>query len=935
MTSQKDIQSLIAAIDSTLPKVSSRLPWSKPSDITPVRQVLERVRTYLVSLQHNHGAVPEQFPGTTLPAPPGVAQQISQAVAQEMSLLRTDLIQPLHTELAELRHERDSLIREIRQLENAKQQLESHSQQYAVQAQLISQLSQELVSRCTEGLTQQLTQVFVDAESRWDSRASTPEAIAQAPSAPGKSQSMMHPQERLEHLRQLQKQSDQLLTTLDANQRVIFETLQRNLHGYQESLSQGLDKMYSLSVQGEMLFTALVNRLAQQLGRETSTLLQSSLQLPDSVHPANPATSQTRPEALPTDAIRLTGQTLTPSPNPLTEISPPQPIESQSLAPESTAVNTNDPGSVPDTADSPQSLSQSLNQEILPGNLRSEDWEIIEGLDFEHLDLELDDEDEMDTFIQLDIDTQSSLRSNEPEAAAEQTWTSENRPDNLDSFPADFLDSSTLTGNQQPEASSPSIPESLRTSSDVRREIDELYESLFGAGALTDTSQLDESQTLTAQSLVTPLSDTDSFATSDESQIPEAREISSIDSINPLSSQLEDALFEGLTDPASESPQTPPLDSSAGQAADSWEALFFEDSTAQPSSEATLQGEAPVVPPSISNLEGANEQEGIKTITALTDLFEEMGLKPLPSPVITDSTPAVVEQGVNPSSSSSGSLTSLDEDEYIPASPEEDLLAADYLENEPDQEILLDQSTLQQLSNDLYSFEGSEYREFQTQAEQQFLSSDLELPTAAPTPSQTSQPNHWFPISEELLAEDWEEFALNDVFEQEATSSEMLTTSELSPAASEQAATHENTATALPEPESSNLATPALQEAVSSDFDPDLFSSEVLELDQHNAGNLDTAALGGRPESEEPLALEDETFVEIIWDDEFTEDPMANITPCSELDFELETELEAMLNSDTATQEELGSLEELGTVVDDALIEDETSDSDSGDTAFR
>lgn len=933
MTSQKDIQSLIAAIDSILPKVGTRLPWSKPSDIKLIRQVLERVRSHLVSLQTNRGVVPEQFPGATIPTQPGVAQQMAQAVAQEMTVLRTDLIQPLRTELSELQHERNSLIREIRQLETAKQQLESESQQYAAQAQLISKLSQEIIQRCTEGLTQQLTQVFVDAESRGDSRTSTPEGIAPAPSAQGKSQSMMHPQERLEHLRQLQKQSDQLLTTLDANQRVIFETLQRNLHGYQESLSQGLDKMYSLSVQGEMLFTALVNRLAQQLGRETSTMLQSPLQLTDSVHPANPTASQTIPEALHTDAIRLTPQTLTPSPNPFTQFSPSQLIEPHSLTPESTAASTRDSGLGSDATDSLQGLSESLNQDILPGNLRSEDWEINERLDFLNLDLELEDEDNMDTLIQMDIGPQSSLLAPEAEATNEQTGNPQNPSSNLDNSSGAVVDPN-LWMSQPPQELSPSIPPSLRKSSDVRREIDELYESLFGVGSLTDTSQLDESKTATPPPLA---SDTDSLADLDESQIPEAREISSTDSIHPLSTQLEDALFEGLTDPASESPHTPPLDWSDGQDVESWDALFFDDAAPQSSSEAAIQAETPVVPSSItpaSNLEQASDPEGIKTITALTDLFEEMGLNSLGSTVTTDSTSAATVQGVNAPSSNNGSQASLDEDEYIPASPEEDLLTAEDLESEPDREILLEQSTLQQLSNDLYSFEGSEYGDFLSQTEQLFSDSDLDLPITETPPSQTNPPNHWFPISEELLAEDWEEFALDDVFEPDTrSSSEIFTTPELSTLESEQAATdeNENAATVLPEAESesSDLSTPVAQDAVTSDFDPNLFPSEVLDLDQPQDENLGSAGLDGIAESEESLALEDETFVEMVWNDEFIDDPIVDITPSSELEFELNRVAEVMLD------EELANSEEAGEVGYDVLIEDDASDPDSGDTAFR
>jgi len=52
VTSQKDqIQALIAEIDSVLKKANSRLPWLVSGEIAQQRQVLERVRNYLVGLQ--------------------------------------------------------------------------------------------------------------------------------------------------------------------------------------------------------------------------------------------------------------------------------------------------------------------------------------------------------------------------------------------------------------------------------------------------------------------------------------------------------------------------------------------------------------------------------------------------------------------------------------------------------------------------------------------------------------------------------------------------------------------------------------------------------------------------------------------------------------------------------------------------------------------
>jgi hypothetical protein len=84
----------------------------------------------------------------------------------------------------------------------------------------------------------------------------------------------LSPAERLERLQALQAQSDQLLMRLDTTLRVVFEALQRNLQSYQDSLGEGLGRMHNMGQQGEAVFAAFVTRLAQLLGRETSSFLQ-------------------------------------------------------------------------------------------------------------------------------------------------------------------------------------------------------------------------------------------------------------------------------------------------------------------------------------------------------------------------------------------------------------------------------------------------------------------------------------------------------------------------------------------------------------------------------------------------------------------------------------------------------------------------------------
>ena len=80
-------------------------------------------------------------------------------------------------------------------------------------------------------------------------------------------------------MQRLQAQSDQLMMRLDSAIRIIFESMHANVNSYEDSLEQGLNRMHTLGQQGEAMFSALVNRLAEHLGRETSTYLQSSLQV--------------------------------------------------------------------------------------------------------------------------------------------------------------------------------------------------------------------------------------------------------------------------------------------------------------------------------------------------------------------------------------------------------------------------------------------------------------------------------------------------------------------------------------------------------------------------------------------------------------------------------------------------------------------------------
>jgi hypothetical protein len=799
------------------------------------------------------------------------------------------------------------------------------------------------MSRCAESLTQQLAQILANWEVQLLSSESTMGAITPATSNRGKVASVMQPQDRLEQLRQLQVQSDQLLTTLDANQRTIFEALQRNLQGYQESLSQGLEKMHRLGVQGELLFTALVNRLAQQLGREASTIWQSSVEMPDSATQTNLATNQSTPETLlPLDALSVkepssSGTTvLTAQPNPLhgqqMPLQPVQPVEQlptqQKKAISSTA------------AQEAIAQSDSTAEDIFLENLTSEDWEIIEGLDSENLGLDLDKNDEIDTFIQLDIDSQVSLPLVEeidtPSPSVSQDL------DSLLDLVNEQLTTVTPSATAQTRAGNVGGLDELDKAAELifsadnrRREIEELYESLFGTGSLLDTAKSDESQALTpefpAAFPVDGESDTsEALAPPTSFQMPGEDQFSNADSVNPLASEVEDVLFEGLTDPASETTQTRSPDWSTGQSPESWEVLFFEDSIPQSPIEANVAGEAqasPLATNSLCHRESASEQEGVESIAALTDLLQKMGLSQNVPATGADSMLTTTKQQSESHTPETEPQASLLEENYIPASPEEDLLATDELDSAPPElQIVLDQNTLQQLQQDLYSFEESESQDSQSSPVQSSPGNYLTSPTVTPDTAQVNQQNQRFLMSQELLAEDWEEFGLNgllneestfqrlengattdlppqkpdqfdeestsqrldnrvikdlppqepDQFDEESTSQrlESGTTTDLPPQEPEQFDfNEEEVVTNSIEEEILDNSTPTAQESLESDFDPDFFSFEALELDQEDALSV------------QPFANEDQTFIELLLD-EPVESTTEEMIASPELEFE-------------------------------------------------
>lgn len=329
MTPQTDPrQALITDIDSVLSKTQSRLPWVMAGEVTQQRRVLRRVRDYLASLPSapsQHPAAKNQLPPSTRPTPPSrrrlsllgadlsqesqptpqpqsaANQEIVQAVVQD---LRSSILMPLQAEIAALSSQREQMRQELQYMD---QQRRNNSMSGQSQ-KMMTEFFQTLIDRCAESLTEQVAENLANLQVEYlQYRSPEPHDPILAPDS-NADPVLLTPQERLEQLRALQAQSDKLLKTLDASINVVFETLQSNLQSYGESMTQGIDHMYSLGQQGEVMFSALVNRLASQLGREASSVYMqnrseessgSALEQPSGGKSLNPSIAPETDEKVP------------------------------------------------------------------------------------------------------------------------------------------------------------------------------------------------------------------------------------------------------------------------------------------------------------------------------------------------------------------------------------------------------------------------------------------------------------------------------------------------------------------------------------------------------------------------------------------------------------------------------------------------------------
>lgn len=223
MTANQDqIQRLLSEVQEVLAQGHSRLPWGSAAQLARQRQVLEQIRLYLENVLYQ---LSQDKPAQK----ENQAQDLMQAVIEEMNALRSTLLRPLHSEVSSLMQQRNALLREIRQLEAHRDLLEQPSP--------------------------------------------TPQPAETVP---------------VEKLQVVHDRADQVLSTLDTTLHVVFESLQKDIQAYQDSLSQGIDKLHRLGQQSEVMFSGIVGQMATQMGQNASAFLQGAsnpVQLPQLAMP--------------------------------------------------------------------------------------------------------------------------------------------------------------------------------------------------------------------------------------------------------------------------------------------------------------------------------------------------------------------------------------------------------------------------------------------------------------------------------------------------------------------------------------------------------------------------------------------------------------------------------------------------------------------------
>jgi hypothetical protein len=706
VTSRADeIQKLIADIDNLLANNGKRLPKLLSAQAPEAKEVLERVRNFLVKLketEESQGNIPQATGKSPLLTkfveqvnPPSVQQQPEQAgnavISSQLKSELATLIQPLQAELTALLQERSTLMQEIRQLEQKRLQNYSISQQLANQEHIIGEFLQVLMGRLVSTVAPHITE---------NAAQGTPAASTFNYSSPELTPSIIPPSlessAQVERLSQFAKDLDQRLLSLDGTLNFVFEALQRNINTYHESLSQALARMHSTGLQGEQLMVSFLNNLTQHLQQQTSIIQSETVGVAREIAPRSPFPTKDNTATL--ESIKPANKTPEVATSSVELLNSELKLLPEKNPPEDVAGNDLDAmlleltGNVPQPENTPE---PSIELEFADLELGIGNWQNLE-------------QPSSEAFF-------SESQSASPEVATPSQTASTNL---LDSLPPPI-----------------ELPQGL----ELTDEVDQLYASLFTITPVAEPSVDITPRETTEDFFTLNISDTQSSINFVEEQ-EQTEDLFAVDPsdvaqtqtpnvVPPDNTVQEISLFPNAGDePHSVTEELPtsepgnPVDSIFTQSdagllemgnlhppqptvssqfpdlsSDFQQELFFEEESAPPATTLSYSG--------IDTDNISVQPSHTDTISSLTELFAEVSSEEQLWPGLSPSEILVTLDEPSPDAVIKAETQEHFSDTYIAALPQEDLLSPEIIQSANAPEISFNEEQLQQLNQDLANFD--------------------------------------------------------------------------------------------------------------------------------------------------------------------------------------------------------------------------------------
>ena len=701
MTAQRDkLESVLAEIDAILGESGPRLPWVMSNDVQQQRQMLAKARALLAELKQADALSSDQPQPTeqdTTPAPSGppdidptaqASSQVLKALLQEMQYLRGQTMQildPLRNEVASLKQQRELLLNEVQQLQQQRLQLDQETPPGSLTGPW-----EEMLQQLTHYLETHFNQQLQQSVKRLETTAANTYLLTQNNEGDAVGDSPLTPAQRLEYLKQIQSQSDRLVMNLDRVLRTVFDSLQQSIYSYQDSLGHGLSKMHTLGQQGEMMFNALISHLAQQMNQDALAYLESN-QAPS-------FQSQQLPDA----ATRRTPDSV-----------------SEKDEPDASSATPSEAGANLELGD--LDLDLALNDDEV--TLLQLDDEISQlQVDVDPLADEYDPTRGEEFLLER---VQESPPAPKAEGMTGEVFDPLEVLNQLDEAAPSPSPSVSLPDGPQPDTVEASFKTDLPGEEDAENALDDLYQSLFGDVLRPDQPSIPASEhpeenpesgraDQLSQELTSHASDT--ATTSDEATLEDEATLSAATD-SPISEAAAPNNLASLLEPVEAESVEPDEEVVYEENQASLDQLFG-DGTAQQLTEAARQ---------------ASDDEA-DTITALDDL--------LPESQSTFGEPLAGLRGETENTSSDESDISLSpgDVDFVPASPDEDLLVGDNLTQGNDYVLEVNQDIVDQLNEDLLGLEAGEMPEPPDLAEHSSDSLENQVGTRDEAPRGSEQP---------------------------------------------------------------------------------------------------------------------------------------------------------------------------------------------------